>query len=59
MVKQAQQDRMAGIMASRSTRIITGKEEVNGLMKPKEWSSKPMGTIRGKWEVNELVNLLD
>ena len=50
---------MVGIMASRSTRIITGKEEVNGLMKPKEWSSKPMETIRGKWEVNELVNSLD
>ena len=50
---------MAGIMASRSTRIITGKEEVNGLRKPKEWSSKPMGTIRGKFEVNELVNSLD
>ena len=50
---------MAGIMADRSTRIIRGKEEVNGLRKPKEWSSKPMGTIRGKFKVNELVNSLD
>ena len=40
---------MAGIKANRPIRIIRGKEEINGLRKPKQWSSKP---IRGKEEVN-------
>ena len=43
---------MAGLMASRPTRIKRGKEWVNGPRKPKEWSGKHTGTIRGKEEVN-------
>ena len=43
---------MAEMMASRSTRVIRGKEEVNGFRKPKEWSSKFIGTIKGKEKVN-------
>ena len=43
---------MIGIIASKPTRIIRGKEEVNGSRNPNEWSSKPMGTIRGKEKVN-------
>ena len=43
---------MAEMMASRPTRVIRGKEEVNGLRKPKEWNSKLIGTIRGKEKVN-------
>ena len=39
-------------MASRLARIKRDKEEVNGLRKPKEWSSKLMGIIRGKEKVN-------
>ena len=45
---------MAGIMISKPTRIIRGKEEINRLRKPKQRSSTPMGTIRGKEEVNGL-----
>ena len=51
IVKQA---KMTGIMTSRLTRIIRGKNEINGPRKPKQWSSKPMGIIRGKEEVNRL-----
>ena len=39
---------MAGLMASRPTRIKRGKEWVNGSRKPNEYSSKPMGIIRGE-----------
>jgi len=39
-------------MASGPMKIKRGKEEVNGLRKPKEWSSKPMRKIRDKDEVN-------
>ena len=47
---------MAGLMASKPTKKkkLKGKEEVNGLRKPNEWSSKPMRIIRGKEEVNGL-----
>lgn len=49
---------MTRIMSSRLTKIIRGKEKINELRKPKEWSSKPMGIIRGSSR-NELVNSLD
>ena len=39
---------MAGLMASKSTRIKRGKEEVSGPRKPKECNSKSMGIIRGR-----------
>ena len=42
---------MAGLMASRPTRIKIGKEEVNESRKSKELSSKSMGIIRSKEEV--------
>jgi len=45
---------LAGLMASRPTRIKKGKEEVNELRKSKELSSKPMGIIRSKEEVKWL-----
>ena len=45
---------MAGIMVSRPTKMISGKEAVNASRKPKEWRSKLMGIIRGKEEVNGL-----
>ena len=38
-------------MPSKPIRIKRGKKEVNRSGKPKEWSNKPMGTIRGKDEV--------
>ena len=49
--KQAQQAGITRIMANNPTRIIRGKEEVNGPRKPKKWSSKLMRTIRGKNEL--------
>ena len=52
IIKQAQHAGMTGIMANGPTRIIIGKEEVNGPRKPKEWSSKPLGTIRANEKVN-------
>ena len=51
--KQAQQAELTGLMVGRPKRIKRGKECVNGLGKPKEWSSKPMRIIRDKEEVNE------
>ena len=48
---------MAGLMASKpikKKKKLKGKEEVNGLRKPNERSSKPMRIIRGKEEVNGL-----
>ena len=63
--KQVQQAEMAGLIVSRPTRVKRGKEWVNGPRKPKEWSSKSMGIIKGKEEANgwgssgnELVNSL-
>ena len=44
---------MAGLMVGKPTKIKKGKEEVNVLRKPNEWSNKLMGIIRGKNEVNE------
>ena len=51
--KQAQQVEMVGLMVGKPTRIKRGKEGVNGLKKPNEWSSKLMGIIRGKKKINE------
>ena len=38
-------------------KIMRGKEEINGLRLPKEWSSKSMRIIRSEEEVNGLGSL--
>lgn len=52
--KQVQQIEMTWLMPERPTRIIRGKEGVNGPSKPKEQSRKSIGIKRGKEEVDRL-----